>query len=49
MRMQMQIRDPGIFLTLGPGSGMEKIRIRYKHPGSTTLYTLPAYVKKRKY
>ncbi len=29
--------DPGIFLTLDPGSGMEKIRIRDKHPGSATL------------
>ncbi len=29
--------DPGIFLTLDPGSGMEKIRIRDKHPESTTL------------
>jgi hypothetical protein len=29
--------DPGIFLTLDPGSGMVKIRIRDKHPGSATL------------
>jgi hypothetical protein len=29
--------DPGIFLTLDPRSGMEKIRIRDKHPGSATL------------
>jgi hypothetical protein len=31
--------DPGsgIFLTLDPGSGMGKIRIRDKHPGSSTL------------
>ncbi len=29
--------DPGIFFTLDPGSGMEKIRIRDKHPGSATL------------
>jgi hypothetical protein len=29
--------DPGIFLTLDPGSGMGKIRIRDKHPGSATL------------
>jgi hypothetical protein len=31
--------DPGsgIFLTLDPGSGLEKIRIRDKHPGSATL------------
>ncbi len=28
--------DPGIFLTLDPGSGMGKIRIRDKHPGSAT-------------
>ncbi len=27
----------GIFLNLDPGSGMEKIRIRDKHPGSATL------------
>jgi hypothetical protein len=35
--MRMQIRDPGIFLTLDPGAGMEKIRIRDKHPGFATL------------
>jgi hypothetical protein len=40
--MRLQIRDSGIFLTLDPGwkkfvSGMEKIRIRDKHPGSATL------------
>jgi hypothetical protein len=29
--------DPGFFLTLDPGSGMGKIRIRDKHPGSATL------------
>jgi hypothetical protein len=29
--MRIRIRDPEIFLTLFPGSGMEKIRIR--HPG----------------
>ncbi len=29
--------DPGIFLTPDPGSGMGKIRIRDKHPGSATL------------
>ncbi len=31
--------DPGsgIFLTLDPGSGMEKFQIRNKHPGSATL------------
>ncbi len=28
--------DLGIFLTLDPGSGMEKIRIRDKHHGSAT-------------
>ena len=33
--------DPGsgIFQTLDLGSGMEKIRIREKHPGSATLHT----------
>ncbi len=32
--------DPGfgIFLTLDPGSGMEKIRIRDTDPGSATLF-----------
>jgi hypothetical protein len=35
--MRMRIRDPGIFLTLDPGAGMEKIRIRDKHPGFATL------------
>jgi hypothetical protein len=35
--MRIRIRDPGIFLTLDPGSGMGKIRIRDKHPGSATL------------
>jgi hypothetical protein len=35
--MRMRIRDLGIFLTLDLGSGMEKIRIREKHPGSETL------------
>jgi hypothetical protein len=34
--------DPGIFLTLDLGSGMEKIRIRDKHPGSATLKYIPA-------
>jgi hypothetical protein len=29
--------DPGIFLTLDPGSEKEKIRIRDKYPGSATL------------
>ncbi len=28
MWMRMRIQDPGIFLTLDPGSGMNKIRIR---------------------
>jgi hypothetical protein len=33
--------DPGIFMTLDPGSGMEKFGsgIWYKHPGSATLLT----------
>jgi len=34
--MRMRIRDPGIFLTLDPESGMKKIRIR-DHPGSATV------------
>jgi hypothetical protein len=29
--------DPGIFLSLDPGSGMKKIRIQDKQPGSATL------------
>ncbi len=29
--------DSGIFFTLDPGSGMGKIRIRDKQPGSATL------------
>jgi hypothetical protein len=33
--------DPGIFLTLDPGSGIEKIRIRDKHPRSATLLKSP--------
>jgi len=33
------MRDAGIFLTLHPGSGMGKIRIRDKHLGSATLIT----------
>jgi hypothetical protein len=35
--------DPGsgIFLTLDPESGMEKIRIRDKHPGFATLLKRP--------
>ncbi len=32
---RMRIRDPEIFW---PGSGMEKIWIRDKHPGSATLF-----------
>jgi hypothetical protein len=32
--------DPGIFLTLDPGPGMKKIRIRDKNPGSATLLEL---------
>jgi hypothetical protein len=32
----MRIRDPG-WKNSGPGSRMEKIRIREKHPGSATL------------
>jgi hypothetical protein len=30
------------FYDADPGSGMEKIRIRYKHPGSATLISEPA-------
>jgi hypothetical protein len=37
MRMRILIRGPGIFLTLDSGSGMEKIRIRDKHPESAPL------------
>jgi hypothetical protein len=39
----MRIRDPGIFVTLDPGSGMEKLgsEIRDKHPGSATLRSIP--------
>jgi hypothetical protein len=33
----MRIRDPDFFLTLDPGSGMEKIRIPDKHPESAAL------------
>jgi hypothetical protein len=43
--------DPGfgIFLTLGPGSGTEKIRIRDKHPGSATLeYKLEKQINQRR-
>jgi hypothetical protein len=29
--------DSGIFLTLDPGSGTDKLQIRDKHPGSATL------------
>jgi hypothetical protein len=32
------VADPGIFLNLGPGSGMRKIRIRDKLPGTATLH-----------
>jgi hypothetical protein len=35
--MRMRIWDPGIFLALDPWSGMEKIRIQDKHPGSAIL------------
>jgi hypothetical protein len=40
--MRIWIRDPGIFLTLDPGSGMEKFgsEIRNKHPGSATLRSI---------
>jgi hypothetical protein len=38
--MWMWIRDPGIFLTLDRGSGMEKNRIRDKHPVSATLLVI---------
>jgi hypothetical protein len=37
--------DPGS-VNLDPGSGMEKIRIRDKHPGSTTLGVPVTVVKK---
>jgi hypothetical protein len=30
--------DPGSVHLFDPGSGMEKIRIREKHPGSATLH-----------
>jgi hypothetical protein len=33
--LRIRIGDPVLFLT--PGSGMEKIRTRDKHPGSATL------------
>ncbi len=36
----MRIRDPWIFLTLDPESGMEKIRIRDKHPRFATLLSV---------
>ncbi len=36
--MRIRMRDPGIFLTLDPGPGMEKIRIRDKHPGSASCF-----------
>ncbi len=38
--MRTRIRDPEIFSTLDPGYGMEKIRIRDKHPGSATLFVV---------
>jgi hypothetical protein len=44
--MRMQIRDPEIFLTLYPGSGMEKIRIRDKHPGSAPLWSTLNFMMK---
>jgi hypothetical protein len=46
--MRMQIRDPEIFLTLYPGSGMEKIRIRDKHPGSAPLWSTLNFMMKRR-
>ncbi len=37
----VRVKDPdpgnGIFLSLDPGSVMEKLRIRNQHPGSATL------------
>jgi hypothetical protein len=39
--MRIRIRD-----LVNPGSGMEKIRIRDKHPGSATLH--PATKKRKK-
>jgi hypothetical protein len=33
----MRIRDPGLKKNSDPGTGMEKSRIRCKHPGSATL------------
>ncbi len=43
--------DPGsgVFWTLDPGSGMEKIRIRDKHKGSATLGRSCHYVFQFKY
>ncbi len=43
--VQMRIRDTGIFFSLDPGSGMEKIRIRSKHPGSATLVSTCSFEK----
>jgi hypothetical protein len=37
MLMRIRIRDPGIFLTLDPGSKKFGSEIRDKHPGSATL------------
>jgi hypothetical protein len=35
-----EFSDAEIFLTLDPGSGMERIRIRDKHPVSGTLFMI---------
>ncbi len=32
-----------LFFDADPGSGMEKIRIRDKHPGAATLLSIPRY------
>jgi hypothetical protein len=52
MRIRIWDQISVIFLTLDQGSGMEKIRIRDKHPGSATLLTPiwqvePTYVMRR--
>jgi hypothetical protein len=39
--MRMRIRDLEIFLTLDLGSGMEKVRIRDKHPRIATATLVP--------
>jgi hypothetical protein len=44
MRMRICIRDPRIFLTLDPESGMKKIPIRDKHPGFAKLRYSPGKV-----